>query len=408
MSNLPADTTTLDYTHQAITTIQAGANGVSLIASGGTFTLSVNITSSGVNIGDTLTIFRSNDGSNWILNTPSSTCTVNASRVCTFTTDHLSYFGFVKTTSIAITQPETPTTTVRPSGRGASLIMDYCPNGDTSASYYDKDCGVGTIGTGIDYTKKINTVKNSLPRKSSGALLENAAKKLAEEIISEIKKNNSTPEAQLLEISKVLDTAKKLRDSEKDAVKRNFLNRFIRYIEAEKNRLSKILPKQIIPTTPVEKYIPYTPKKPVNGPILQETTYTGIYQYTTVSHAVNVHGTKAYGTKNLVGNIYRNERVITVESTSDGWSFIVFRSGKAGYIRTRFLRDATREDLIRDGVLDAKYGEQRTITVANSVYLRKSPYYGAKILGVLRNGDKVTKLDALNRFTEVLTEDEKQ
>ncbi len=34
LNNLPSDTATLDYSHQVITTIQAGANGVSIIASG--------------------------------------------------------------------------------------------------------------------------------------------------------------------------------------------------------------------------------------------------------------------------------------------------------------------------------------------------------------------------------------
>ncbi len=332
------------------------------------------------------------------------TCTLDSSRMCTFTTDHLSYFGTVRTTSTSITSP-----TVRSSGGGGgSLRVDFCPNGDTSSSYYDRTCGTENLtGTTNTYAKKIEEVKKNLKRGSTSSLLESAAKKLAEEVIHDIQNKYSTPNSRLIEISKVLDIAKNLRNTEKDLLKRNFLNRFIRYIESYKNQLKALLPKteEVIPQ---EKVIPYTPTKPVNGPILQDTPYTGIYQYTTVSHAVNIHGTKAYGTDNLVGNIYRNERVITVESSNDGWSFIVFRDGKAGYIRTRFLRDATREDLIRDGVLDAKYGEQRTITVAKSVYMRKSPYYGAKILGVLRNGEKVTKLDALNKFTEVQTQDERQ
>lgn len=40
-----------------------------------------------------LSLYRSENWSTWVLNTPDSNCTLNASSMCTFRTDHLSYFA---------------------------------------------------------------------------------------------------------------------------------------------------------------------------------------------------------------------------------------------------------------------------------------------------------------------------
>jgi hypothetical protein len=45
-------------------------------------------------VGQTLTIYRSEDGAIRTLNTPVSSCVLNPSKICSFITDHLSYFGF--------------------------------------------------------------------------------------------------------------------------------------------------------------------------------------------------------------------------------------------------------------------------------------------------------------------------
>jgi len=74
--NLPTDTQSTDYTHTPILTFQAGASGASLIASGGLFTLTYKFSST--TPGTVLTIFRSDDGASWNLNTNISTCTVDA------------------------------------------------------------------------------------------------------------------------------------------------------------------------------------------------------------------------------------------------------------------------------------------------------------------------------------------
>lgn len=100
-----------------------GSGGTSLIASGGVFTLSMKINSSAVSSGQIVSIFRSSDANTWILNTPTSTCTLDSNLMCTFTSDHLSYFGFTRTTSIT-----TITTSTGPGGGGGSNAAEFGSN----------------------------------------------------------------------------------------------------------------------------------------------------------------------------------------------------------------------------------------------------------------------------------------
>jgi hypothetical protein len=79
------------------------------------------INSPGIGSGRTLSVFRSNNANIWTLSSPAPTCTVDASMMCTFATDHLSYFGFVSVTSTPITPaPVTTTTTIGGGGGGGS------------------------------------------------------------------------------------------------------------------------------------------------------------------------------------------------------------------------------------------------------------------------------------------------
>ncbi len=101
--NLPQDTPTTDYTYTVLPTLMVwGTGGTSIVANGGLFTLSMKINSPSVSSGTSLPIFRSNDSVTWTLNTPTSSCILDSNLMCTFTTDHLSYFGFVRVTSTPI------------------------------------------------------------------------------------------------------------------------------------------------------------------------------------------------------------------------------------------------------------------------------------------------------------------
>ena len=79
------------------------------------------VNSPSVSSGTTLPIFRSTDSITWTLNSPQSSCTLDSALMCTFTTDHLSYFGFVRVTSTPITVVTTTTMiTSGPGGGGGS------------------------------------------------------------------------------------------------------------------------------------------------------------------------------------------------------------------------------------------------------------------------------------------------
>ncbi|MEI6118125.1 MAG: hypothetical protein WCP92_02515 [bacterium] len=90
-------------------TTKAGASGSSLQASGGLFTISFRV-ADGTN-GEFLHIYRSSDHVTWENNTPDSGCTLTdvevgplghdwlLDKVCTFHTDHLSYFTTVRETT---------------------------------------------------------------------------------------------------------------------------------------------------------------------------------------------------------------------------------------------------------------------------------------------------------------------
>jgi hypothetical protein len=56
----------------------------------------------GITVGTTLNILRSQDASTWVQSSPAPTCTLDGARFCTFTTNHLSYFGFVSSTATPV------------------------------------------------------------------------------------------------------------------------------------------------------------------------------------------------------------------------------------------------------------------------------------------------------------------
>jgi len=84
-------------TNTVLLTIQAWSTTDSLVASGGYFNVSF-VVAWWAN-GDVLKLYRSTNGSTWTANTPDATCTLNSSLLCSFQTDHLSYFATVKTTT---------------------------------------------------------------------------------------------------------------------------------------------------------------------------------------------------------------------------------------------------------------------------------------------------------------------
>lgn len=134
-SLLPSDTFTTAYSSTILQTVKAGAEGTSLIASGSYFALSFLVASGST--GDTIQLYRSNDGVSWEVNTPDASCVLGANKMCSFRTNHLSYFSNVKISSVALPQVNIGG---GGGGGGGGLARDFCPSGDYSASNYDGSC----------------------------------------------------------------------------------------------------------------------------------------------------------------------------------------------------------------------------------------------------------------------------
>jgi hypothetical protein len=133
-------------------TIHAWSSSASLESSGWYFTVSF-VVSEGT-VWDVLAIYRSENGTTRVANTPDASCTLDSDNMCTFQTDHLSYF-----TAVASSTSNNPS-----GGGGGSVSKDNCPNGDTSASFYDGLCSpTETVGwevqwdiTGSPYSDELN------------------------------------------------------------------------------------------------------------------------------------------------------------------------------------------------------------------------------------------------------------
>jgi len=68
--------------------------------------------------------------------------------MCTFETDHLSYFAPVVVTTQAVSS-------VPSGGGGGSITRDYCPAGDVSSSYYDGKCTSSSLFTTNNTAPKV-------------------------------------------------------------------------------------------------------------------------------------------------------------------------------------------------------------------------------------------------------------
>ena len=81
------------YSHTILGTYQIGAPDSSLALSGGLATIRLLLPTA--SIGHTVTLFRSEDGQHWNINSPTQSCTIQSDTSCTFMTDHFSYFGVI-------------------------------------------------------------------------------------------------------------------------------------------------------------------------------------------------------------------------------------------------------------------------------------------------------------------------
>ncbi|MDD3302292.1 MAG: S-layer homology domain-containing protein [Candidatus Gracilibacteria bacterium] len=137
-----------------IQTIKTGSQGAGLIAQGGYFNVSFKV--AGYSSGTIFKLYRSQNGTSWVLNVPDSTCTLDSSLMCSFKTDHLSFF--------APTLDSTPDAFTFTAVTGKELSTVYESNtitvsGINTTSAISIVGGEYKIGTG-SYTSSAGTVAN--------------------------------------------------------------------------------------------------------------------------------------------------------------------------------------------------------------------------------------------------------
>lgn len=144
-----------NITRTILSTIQAGATTDSLVAVGGYF--NVNLVVTGGNSWTILSIYRSEDGVTWDINRPNTTCTLDANLICSFMTDHFSYFGVIKETTTSVSSANTAKDNCRRNDLSTHNLSGANTGGiDYSPSYYDGNCSL------VRYQGQ-NAVKPSVP-----------------------------------------------------------------------------------------------------------------------------------------------------------------------------------------------------------------------------------------------------
>jgi hypothetical protein len=87
-----------------ITTVKVGSEDAELRSNSGSyFFVSFEVGSGAV--GSSLRLFRSSDGMTWEANAPDASCVLDGAQMCSFRTDHLTYFAPATVTTTSVTAP---------------------------------------------------------------------------------------------------------------------------------------------------------------------------------------------------------------------------------------------------------------------------------------------------------------
>ena len=133
---------------------------------------------------------------------------------------------------------------------------------------------------------------------------------------------------------------------------------------------------------------------------------------------------RAQATKNsnTAAYLMRNDAVVVTHSGA-GWTGVqgttvsvtdtltnlieADTTGKAdGYVATKYLRNPNPSDLVRLEQADQQFwSDIARVNVAHSVNVRAHPWYGAKILFVLKNATPLYDVSTVDKWSEVLSDD---
>lgn len=153
----PMNDTQYTYAANVIETVGVGGFPAPITSNGSPFTVVINVALN--QVGQTLNVYRSNDGASWQANVPSGSCVVASNNTCTFQTNALGYFALTQ-----INRTTRPSSGGGGGGGGSFTPQDNCPNGDYTASYYDGNCGTKPTTTATGTTATGTTQATTLPK----------------------------------------------------------------------------------------------------------------------------------------------------------------------------------------------------------------------------------------------------
>ena len=381
------NTSSMTYAGTILDTIQVWGNA-SLTISGWYFNIDAFI--SLANVWETLRIYRSTDWNTWQNNTPDATCVVNASKMCDFRSDHLSYFAFARLTGT----PVVPVSSGWGGGGGWGwLSMDYCPTGDFSPSYYDRTCGTkpetATWTTTADWTnvtlveadlvtKAINNIKNTyydkVPTVSGKVQLwESVIRKINSEIsygdISSVKKDLFVALR-----TKAESTLSDLYKEQTKAIPHPTISR-----EGEGIKT---------PTKVVVK-VPQVPVKitDIIDSRIERKLDTITFKYLNVDNSYAIRASDSFSSK-IISYLPRNYKVQLLSEINNGWSKIEF-DWYTWFIRSKYLRNEMGTDVT------PLFKVFKYLNVDNSYAIREQDSFSSKIISYLPRNYKVQLLAEL-------------
>lgn len=157
-------------TREILWTIIAGSESDSLIANGWYFR--INFVVSWWNSWDVIKLYRSNDWDSWIPNVPDTECVLNSGLICTFDTNHLSYFSPIKETesiapilswysSISNTTTQTPTYFFTSNEVGTITYSGSCSSATTNAISGTNTITFNSLSNGTYSTCKLRVTDSN-------------------------------------------------------------------------------------------------------------------------------------------------------------------------------------------------------------------------------------------------------
>ena len=454
------NTSSITYTGTVLSTVKVGDDTATILApSGSNFTVSF-VVSGGV-AGQTLYLYRSTNGTTWEANSPTQTCQLSAGLVCTFLTDHLTYFAPVNVTTVSTNTgggggSNTNGSSYRGGGGGGGLTLphDNCPNGDFSPSYYDGTCGSTPIT--LSESAGAPLVSNNTPSQASVILpiqsatsdrqrisliqtLDERAVQKTQTVLTNRNVNSIIQKISIYVQKKAPgDLVKQSRyyDAVTDSLLKKLqmegasmstsdvgivlqIVKILNMTSQELKAAAASTPPSLLMNTPngsnssggagdLGLSTP-TPQNINSTTNVSEDINAPVIKYINVEHTVRIRDSKSFTSK-VITILPKNTRVTILED--DGtWSKIQLDddSGTIGYIRDVFLRDELPGDIAREIyeqrlASDPEFGK-RYVNVTDTLRVHLEPLFASQAVTYIHRNDQVRVTEDDGTWAKIETTD---